>query len=260
MPESIKPTMAGGEKVVSPAKDCVLSITGFVMVIKVFVLGRPGSGKSVAAHRLSEAAWNKGIPAMRLGDYEILQKEARQEDDLCRAGTLSAEQRRFYLTEYDGFGVRDFRVLDRSLLILRERLDERGERAKDDRQLVILEFARNDYQHAFEVLGRETLRDALFLYVNAHVEECIARIKERTLHPTSSDDHYVPEAILSSYYQKDDGYDLASHLAAYAVPSNHVSIVENHGAQYQFASQVTKMSKMILHALESEPASASDSA
>lgn len=216
------------------------------MLIKVFVLGRPGSGKSVAAHRLAEAAWNKGIPAMRLGDYEILQREAWQEEELYRVGAFSAEQRRFYLAEHNGFGVHDFSVLDRSLLQLRDQLDEREALATHDRQLVVLEFARNDYRHACEVLGRETLSNAFFLYVNANAEECIERINERTLHPTSSDDHYVPDAILRGYYKHDDGCDLESHLAPYEVPSNHVFIVENHGAQYEFASTVAEVSKVIL--------------
>lgn len=223
------------------------------MIIKVFALGRPGSGKSVAAHRLAEAAWNKGIPAMRLGDYEILQKEALQEDALCRDGVLSAEQRRFYLTEHNGFGVYDFSVLDRALLKLRDQVNERAERAKDDKQLVVLEFARSSYRDAFELLGKETLRDAFFLYVNANADECITRINERTLHPTSSDDHYVPEAILKGYYKNDDGCDLESYLATYKVPSNHVIIVENHGAQYEFTSKVTEVSKLILQQMLSTP-------
>lgn len=216
------------------------------MIIKVFTLGRPGSGKSVAAHRLAEAAWNNGIPSIRLGDYEILQREARQEDALCRAGALSEEQRRYYLAAHDGFGVRDFRVLDGALGQLGDQLDARVERAKEDSQLVILEFARNDYRHAFEILGLKTLRDSFFLYVNATVEECIARIDERTLHPASSDDHYVPRDILRNYYKHDDGVDLVSHLAAYSVPSDHVLIAENHGAPYEFISRLAEMSKVIL--------------
>lgn len=226
---------------------------GFSMIIKVFALGRPGSGKSVAAHRLVETAWNNGIPSIRLGDYEILQKEARQEDALCRAGALSEEQRRYYLAAHDGFGVRDFRVLDSALLKLQDRLDERVERAKDDSQLVILEFARDTYRRAFELLDAETLRDSFFLYVNANVEECIARIDERTLHPASSDDHYVPRDILRSYYKHDDGGDLESHLAAYGVPSDHVLIAENHGAPYEFISRVAEMSKVILSSVLDAP-------
>lgn len=216
------------------------------MVVKVFALGRPGSGKSVAAQRLAEAAWNEGIPAKRLGDYEILRREAWQEEELYRVGALSAEQRRFYLAEHNGFGVHDFSVLDLALLQLRDELDERDQLAKNDRQLVVLEFARNDYRHACEVLGRETLSDAFFLYVNANAEECIARINERTLHPTSSDDHYVPEAILRGYYKQDDGCHLQAHLELYGVPSDHVIIVENHGTQYEFTSKVTGVSKLIL--------------
>lgn len=216
------------------------------MVVKVFALGRPGSGKSVAAQRLAEAAWNEGIPAKRLGDYEILRREAWQEEELYRVGALSAEQRRFYLAEHNGFGVYDFSVLDRALLKLKDQVLERAELAKNDRQLVVLEFARNDYRHACEVLGRETLSNAFFLYVNANAEECIARINERTLHPTSSDDHFVPEAILRGYYKNDDGCDLESHLAAYGVSPDHVIIVENHGTQREFTSKVAEVSKLIL--------------
>lgn len=90
------------------------------MLIKLFALGRPGSGKSVAAHRLAEAAWNNGLPAIRLGDYELLHREALREEDACLGEVSSAPaKRRFYITEHNGFGVYDFTVLDDVLIALR---------------------------------------------------------------------------------------------------------------------------------------------
>jgi len=220
------------------------------MIIKVFALGRPGSGKSVAAHRLAEAEWNRGYPAVRLGDYAILHQEAQQEDDLYKRGLYDhTRPRQFYLTDHNGFGVYDFAVLDDALRKLMRQIHDREQRAWNDRQLVVLEFARNNYQHAFEILGQSVLQDAYFLYVNAHVEECIERIKQRISYPTSADDHYVPEAILRTYYNEDDSSTLTSHLATYGVPNKHVIVVENHGAPHEFATHINQISERIQQAI-----------
>jgi hypothetical protein len=219
------------------------------MLIKVFALGRPGSGKSIAAHRLAESAWNEDLLAIRLGDYEILQREAWQEEH-SGAGALTNRQRRYRLTPHGGFDVLDFTVLDEALLKLKQKIDDRDKLARlanNDLQLVILEFARNNYKHAFEVLGLDALKDAFFLYVNADVEECIKRINERTLHPTSSDDHHVSEHILRTYYKEDDGCEIQSYLTNVCrIPTERIIIADNNCTPSEFAVQIATISEMIL--------------
>lgn len=113
--------------------------------------------------------------------------------------------------------------------------------------MVIIEIARDNYQHAFEVLGPDVLEDAFFLYVDAEVERCIKRINERTLHPTSSDDHYVPDHILRTYYEKDDGSDIGRYLMqAYGVPDGRIMMARNNGTHSEFTAQITTITETIL--------------
>jgi len=42
------------------------------MTVKVFILGRPGSGKSTAARRIAKLVQHKGWSPVRISDYDIL--------------------------------------------------------------------------------------------------------------------------------------------------------------------------------------------
>src|SRR5689334_14022794 len=109
------------------------------MIVPVFMLGRPGSGKSTAAHHLTEVAWDQGLSARRMGDYAILYRMFKSDTN-----------QRFRPTyPYDGFDVIDSRVLDEALEVLRQQVNERVARVgKDDPQLLIVEFSRASYRHA----------------------------------------------------------------------------------------------------------------
>ncbi len=66
----------------------------------VFVLGRPGSGKSTAAHYLTELAQRRNFSPLFLQDYDILYKMFIEGSE------------KFRPTDCGGFDVLDYSVLD----------------------------------------------------------------------------------------------------------------------------------------------------
>src|SRR6266566_6758631 len=77
----------------------------FFMVVKVFVLGRPGSGKTTAVRHIIKLAQNRGWFAIRIKDYDILY-------GMFQADT---EHKKFRPVAHGGFDVLDFSVLDTAL-------------------------------------------------------------------------------------------------------------------------------------------------
>src|ERR1051326_7235533 len=145
------------------------------MSLKVFILGRPGSGKTTAARYVSRLAIVCGLTAIHLNDYDILKQ-------MFLADT---EHLIFRPTENNGFDVRDFSTLEIALQKLNEEIEKRS--ATYD--IITVEFARDDYQQALRKFDTNILRSACFLYLDADIETCLRRVHERVTHASSADDH-----------------------------------------------------------------------
>lgn len=159
------------------------------MATKIFALGRPGSGKSTAARHIEEKAKEQGLSVSHITDLPILY-------DMLHADT---EHRQFAPNPANDFDVIDFAAYDTALL----RLGEQIKKEKSD--LTIIEFGRDDYKRAFELLGEDQMRDAFFLFCEATTETCLSRVHGRNTdaasphaHPTRSDERY------REYYGKDN--------------------------------------------------------
>ncbi len=167
---------------------------------RVFVLGLPGSGKSTAARYIEMLARDNGWKTSRFNDYDIL----------FEMFLADQEGNRFSSTEYGGFDVHELIVFDEALKEL-ERVVLKREKAPDDKnELIIIEFARDDYCRALGLLSPTLLQDAFFLFLDTDIPTCIKRIKDRIAHPQFLDDHHVSEYIFESYYQNDNRQYLAS--------------------------------------------------
>jgi len=209
------------------------------MIIKVFTLGRPGSGKSTAAEQLAKVAWNRGLSVRHIDDYRILLEMAQWD-------TAHAQ---FRPTVYGGFDVLDFSVLDEALKqVRREVLEVYEERASKDIQLVTIEFARDNYQAALKLFDDGFLRDnTYFIFVEADLNRCIERVSARNFslqQPDEQDgtEHYVSEYILRSYYARDDvGDALRRYLAGRGVHPNKVKLIANRGSAQCFRSEVARV-------------------
>ena len=103
------------------------------MVMKLFILGRPGCGKSTAARHIAMLARDNGWSAIHFNDYEILHKMFRND----------IGSKKFRPMAYGGFDVTDPTVLHEALKELAGRVQEFTFSLEKER-LVIIEFARSD--------------------------------------------------------------------------------------------------------------------
>src|SRR5258706_1027414 len=204
------------------------------MALKVFILGRPGCGKS-AAHRLIENfAQERKWKVTRFNDYDILQEMFRFET-LFRSSSVP---RKFRATEHNGFDVLDFSVLDMALKELEKKVQFKNSQNNND-ELITIEFARDDYARAFSQFRPRFLKDAYFLFIDTNIETCIKRIQDRVIHPTDIDDHFVSEEIIRSYYKRQDMP--LNLLKDFGIDLSRFKIIHNRGSQQTFAKKINRL-------------------
>jgi dephospho-CoA kinase len=188
----------------------------------VFLLGRPGSGKSSVAQLISMFARDKSWITHHIYDYKPLQEMFLEE--VAEEEEIAHEKRTFNPKGpkgCQGFDVVDFSVLDRVLEIMadkvRAEVKKKVQASPEENMLFLLEFARDDYSHALQRFGCDLLDDAYLLYLHVDVETCIDRIHRRVdcdcrSHPYA---HFVSDNIMRSYYRNEDWSDgrLQEYLA-----------------------------------------------
>src|ERR1700692_4538750 len=111
------------------------------MGAKVFVLGRPGSGKSTVARHMIELASRRGYQSLFVQDYDILYKMFLND----------REHERFRPTDRGGFDVIDYTVLDSALQQMDKEIED--VLALKGTDMVCIEFARNDYRAALNLFS-----------------------------------------------------------------------------------------------------------
>src|SRR5437868_5475525 len=122
-----------------------------IVVKKLFVVGKPGSGKSAAIRLLREYLQILNWVTERFNDYYILQLMFQYNRDEL-----------FQPTKDGGFDVVDFSAFDIALRRLEEVVNGYISTALKD-ALVFIEFSRNDYNKAFALFDEAFLKDAFFL-------------------------------------------------------------------------------------------------
>lgn len=185
------------------------------MAIKVFVLGRPGSGKSTAARYLLDFARDKGHKVTRIKDYPILYQM------FC-----ADREEKFRCTEYEGFDVLDLRVFDSALKQLECQLKPQPFMNDNDR-VVTIEFARDEYLHSLDQFSPNFLRGAYFLFVDAKLETCIQRIHTRVLERGKPDCHFVSDYIMRSYYNKSTDWEWLMQEIKWRFGTRRVEVIRN---------------------------------
>ena len=140
------------------------------------------------------------------------------------------EHKQFKPSEHGGFKVVDFTVFDIALTKLELVVYEHVLSAKQEK-IVLIEFARNDYQWPLSQFGETFLFDAYFLYLTVDLEKCKKRIHYLITYPITNDNFYVSENIFNSYYNKDDGGPIPKILASdFGIAKEWVKAIDNNGS------------------------------
>ena len=201
------------------------------MSVKLFILGRPGTGKSTAYRYIREFLVKQyNLPIAHYNDYDILQEM------FLREKLFPPKKKRFEAKELDGFDVLDFTVLDDVLRIIEKTV--RATSSKEKEELIIIEFARQDYNQAFNLFSDSFLRDSYFLFLSADLPICVQRVKDRVTDPPTPDNHFVSEHILTSYYGNQVIPTIIKTQKGMSVDKDRIKLIVNRGDLQEFYHKV----------------------
>ena len=198
------------------------------MSVKLFILGLPGSGKSTLARHILDYVGKKKSDChiTRINDYDILYAMYRAD----KVGKSRPAGR-------DGFDVLDPSMCDNALRTVEYEATRAEQTINNHVQavfkpmLILIEFARDDYGRALQQFTPNFLQGAYFLFLDAGIEICKTRVRERVAHPRTKDDHEVSDYIFDSYYNKDSAHILSSNdIGDHGTEQQRVKVLDNNGA------------------------------
>ncbi|HKV56767.1 MAG TPA: hypothetical protein VJO32_00740 [Ktedonobacteraceae bacterium] len=196
------------------------------MLLKLFIVGLPGSGKSAMSRYIKEFVrrqfWSDAgnhWSTVRFNDYPILHTMF----------TDDKERKRFEPADPSGFNVRDFSAFDDALKSLGDWITWHiTSKQAQPQEILLIEFARNDYRVAFHQFKPELLQDAHFIYLGSDVKVCQERIRERAAHPENEEDDYpVSDHIFKTYYCGDNGNHFLDILQEFGIAKHQVLALDN---------------------------------
>ncbi|MCK4648761.1 hypothetical protein KAT51_04470 [bacterium] len=159
----------------------------------IFLLGRPGCGKSVIYEMLTERLKKRGLAKefIRIDDFPILKELFDKDVHFKRHRKIAG-----------GFEVTDWSIVDEVLKVVNERI----KRLEQENRMIFIEFARNNYLQALKNFTPEVLEKSLILYIFAPYQSCYQRNIKRFQEKGGEDldSHIVPPDLMESYYKEDD--------------------------------------------------------
>ena len=216
------------------------------MPVKLFILGRPGSGKSHAARSFELDVRLRDGSFFRINDYEFLQRQFFFDVNHVRFDPLGDS----------GFSVRDSAVLDEVLVDVRR--EARQCYISGQYDLIIIEFARPNYRDALQKFSKDFLQDAYFLYIHAELPTCFQRILLRAANPRTTDDTFISESVLNFFYHEDNRLYMSRDLVAdFGLQEEQVMCITNMGSMIDFDAHLTtffqRFEERIGKPLETDP-------
>ncbi|HOW27977.1 MAG TPA: hypothetical protein PK876_05715 [Elusimicrobiota bacterium] len=167
----------------------------------IFLLGRPGGGKSEIFRRISKKLMGGGVARFieRVDDFPKLWG-IFQEDEKTGAWKHCRK------TPDGGYKVTDNGVWD---MILKQVNDDVLQQ-RDPDKVIFIEFARTYYMSALKNFSKDVLRNALIVYVNCSFETCWKRnvARHEAAVAAGSDDHLVSREEMEITYLNDDMAEL----------------------------------------------------
>lgn len=181
----------------------------------VFLLGRPGCGKSAVYRRLEQ--WildsDQAVTFERVDDFPKVWAMLQRDDALENEG----KQRRYSeRTDEGGYVLTNYEVLN----------DILGEVSADvlaiDRpdHMIVLEFARPNYVRSLQNFDGRILARSLIVYLEVSFETCWARnvARHEAALAEGGDDHLVCRETMEELYLYDDQHALVRYLQEQNIP------------------------------------------
>jgi adenylate kinase family enzyme len=204
-----------------------------MMSVKLFVLGLPGSGKSTISRYIVSYVQDKhnDRSIQRFNDYDILLEMFQADKD----------HKHFKPKQYNGFKVKDLLVYDKAL----EKIEQDASTIikANNTDLVLIEFARDDYTYAFDLFDFDFLQDAFILFLDAHKDICKKRVSDRVLNPQTADDHFVPKHIFKAYHNKNKANKhlfLSSLNSDYNIDNKRIKVIKNNSKEQDIYEELNQ--------------------
>ena len=198
------------------------------MTMKLFLLGLPGSGKSTVVHHIETYVRDQNLSAIHFSDYAILRKMFEEDTG----------HKQFALAEHGGFNVIDLTAFDTALKVLEQSVDEHMPTA-GPREMILIEFARNDYHWAFRQFSDTFVQDAYLLYLDAEIDICKQRILDRIADPATEDDYFVSDYIFEVYYRDNKPILWHDLIAEFEFDQQKVKVINNNGSLQDVIPQIS---------------------
>ena len=175
----------------------------------VFLVGRPGCGKSIVYKLLTEQLRAGGYKGelTRIDDFPILKRIFEQD----------VEQKRHRRLPEGGMKITDDKVWDD----LSMALNEQALKLQSPDRLLFIEFSRDSYARAFKHFSPEVVRDSVIVYIDAPFDLCWERNARRVRDEKGLDAHLVSREEMEKTYARDDSEELPAHVDV------HVFVVKN---------------------------------
>jgi deoxyadenosine/deoxycytidine kinase len=160
--------------------------------VVLFLLGRPGSGKSTIADVLKKHSRQREV--VFCDDYTFLHAMYETEQQSGRGATNRAQFRRAQKNGLSGFEILDFSVLEFVLSQVNARICQHLYKPNT---IIPVEFSRNEYKNrqVWRHFSPEVLMSAHYIFCDATLDTCTKRVGERA--------QYIPPEIMHGYYAQD---------------------------------------------------------
>jgi adenylate kinase family enzyme len=166
----------------------------------VFLIGRPGCGKSIVYKILVEQLRARGYKGdiTRVDDFPIL-KGIFEKD---------VEQKRHRRFPGGGMKITDDNVW-RDLSMA---LNEQALKLQSENSLLFIEFSRDSYVQAFKNFSPEVMQNSVIIYIDAPFDVCWERNARRAREEKGLDAHLVSREEMEKTYLNDDHEELQGHV------------------------------------------------
>jgi gluconate kinase len=188
--------------------------------MNLFLLGRPGGGKSTVVSIIKERLEGV-IPVFHGDDYPFLYEMYREDKEgKYFVPSIPAEPEK-------GFNIIDPEhspVFDIALARLEEATETRIRQNKEQgiEELIVFELARREYRESLKTFTPEFKRKSHFMLIEASIPTSIQRIQRRY---ENNEGYYISPDIIENYY----GIDNFPLLQGHVIEGRPVTCVWNEG-------------------------------